>query len=279
MTTSANRIEEIFEEIFQDARELQADALEMLTQGRRNAAEKSWGATKRTADALILARTGEDWSGRPRPGQGSVSWNPWTRESAAPTGAGATMSARPSSTARVSTTAGAIPWKTPAAGSAGPAGTSTRSHSATTVISLVISLGTAGAKACSSSTIGSIQAPRWLARRMRQATGMAQPRQTTLMTLAVVSSPCNVGSTAGANRPERHQARTHSGQRHEAETHVQFGPAGTRPVAAVVQPLPETLTQAVPVAPGGEGGRDGILAGAPGQNGPATHRGRPVNWD
>ena len=53
MTTRTNRIEEIF----QDARELQADALEMLAQGRiRNAAEKAWGATKRAADALILAR-------------------------------------------------------------------------------------------------------------------------------------------------------------------------------------------------------------------------------
>ena len=57
MTTSTNRIEEIF----RDARELQDDALEMLTQGRiRNAAEKSWGATKRATDALILARTGEE---------------------------------------------------------------------------------------------------------------------------------------------------------------------------------------------------------------------------
>ena len=57
MTTRTNRIEEIF----QDARELQADALEMLAQGRiRNAAEKSWGATKRATDALILARTGEE---------------------------------------------------------------------------------------------------------------------------------------------------------------------------------------------------------------------------
>ena len=46
--------------VFDDARELQADALEMLDQGRiRNAAEKSWGATKRATDALILARTGE----------------------------------------------------------------------------------------------------------------------------------------------------------------------------------------------------------------------------
>ena len=45
--------------IFQDARELQADALEMLAQGRvRNAAEKAWG--QRVTDALILARTGEE---------------------------------------------------------------------------------------------------------------------------------------------------------------------------------------------------------------------------
>ena len=38
---------------------------------------------------------------------------------------------------------------------------------------------------------------------------MAQLRQTTLMTMAVVSSPFNVGSTARASQPERHQARTH----------------------------------------------------------------------
>ena len=57
MTTRTNRIEEIF----QDARELQADALEMLAQSRiRNAAEKAWGATKRATDALILARTDEE---------------------------------------------------------------------------------------------------------------------------------------------------------------------------------------------------------------------------
>ena len=40
MTTKTNRIEEIF----RDARELQADALEMLDQGKiRNSAEKAWG--------------------------------------------------------------------------------------------------------------------------------------------------------------------------------------------------------------------------------------------
>ena len=38
--------------IFQDARELEADALEMLVQGKiRNAAEQSWGATERATDA------------------------------------------------------------------------------------------------------------------------------------------------------------------------------------------------------------------------------------
>ena len=48
-------------EIFADARVLQADALEMLAQGKiRNAAEKAWGAAKRATDALVLARTGDE---------------------------------------------------------------------------------------------------------------------------------------------------------------------------------------------------------------------------
>ena len=48
-------------EIFAAARALQADALDMLAQGRlRNAAEKAWGAAKRATDALVLARTGEE---------------------------------------------------------------------------------------------------------------------------------------------------------------------------------------------------------------------------
>ena len=40
----------------------------------------------------------------------------------------------------------------------------------------VISLGTAGASSLSSSTVGSIQEPFWVALWMRQATGMAQLR-------------------------------------------------------------------------------------------------------
>ena len=47
--------------LFADARDLFQDALEMLDQDRlRNAADKSWCATKRATDALILARTGEE---------------------------------------------------------------------------------------------------------------------------------------------------------------------------------------------------------------------------
>ena len=61
MTTGTDRIQAIF----QDARGLQADALEMLALGDiRNAAEKAWGATKRASDALVLARTGAE-PGRP----------------------------------------------------------------------------------------------------------------------------------------------------------------------------------------------------------------------
>ena len=48
-------------ELFADAQVLYDDALEMLNQGRlRNAAEKAWGATKRSTDAMVLARTGNE---------------------------------------------------------------------------------------------------------------------------------------------------------------------------------------------------------------------------
>ena len=67
MTTRTNRIEEIF----QDARVLQAAAVERLEQGDiRDAAEKAWGATKRATDALILARTGEEPERTPETGAG-----------------------------------------------------------------------------------------------------------------------------------------------------------------------------------------------------------------
>ena len=57
MTTTTDRVSELFA----DAHVLYGDALEMLAQGRlRNAAEKAWGATKRSTDALVLARTGRE---------------------------------------------------------------------------------------------------------------------------------------------------------------------------------------------------------------------------
>ena len=56
MTASVDRVEEIF----RDARELQAAAIDCLDHGDiRDAAEKAWGATKRATDALLLAMTGD----------------------------------------------------------------------------------------------------------------------------------------------------------------------------------------------------------------------------
>ena len=47
--------------IFDDARHMYAQALELLEHGDiRDAAEKAWCATKRSTDALILARAGEE---------------------------------------------------------------------------------------------------------------------------------------------------------------------------------------------------------------------------
>ena len=44
--------------LFDDARQMQVQALERLNEGDiRDAAEKAWCATKRTTDALVLSRT------------------------------------------------------------------------------------------------------------------------------------------------------------------------------------------------------------------------------
>ena len=57
MSTTTDRVSELFA----DARVLYGDALEMLEQDRlRNAAEKAWGATKRSTDAMVLAITGHE---------------------------------------------------------------------------------------------------------------------------------------------------------------------------------------------------------------------------
>ena len=57
MTTTTDRVTELFA----DSQSRYGDALEMLDQGKlRNAAEKAWGATKRSTDAMVLARTGHE---------------------------------------------------------------------------------------------------------------------------------------------------------------------------------------------------------------------------
>ena len=59
MTTAA--IQDRVDELFADARNVHAQAIERLQNGDiRDAAEKAWCATKRATDALILARTGEE---------------------------------------------------------------------------------------------------------------------------------------------------------------------------------------------------------------------------
>ena len=53
-------IQDQIDELFGDARHMQAQAVERLEHGDiRDAAEKAWCATKRATDALLLARTGE----------------------------------------------------------------------------------------------------------------------------------------------------------------------------------------------------------------------------
>ena len=47
--------------LFDDARQMQIQALERLNEGDiRDAAEKAWCATKRATDALVLSRNGEE---------------------------------------------------------------------------------------------------------------------------------------------------------------------------------------------------------------------------
>ena len=56
-TTAEERVRELFE----DARQMQAQAVERFDAGDiRDAAEKAWCATKRATDGLLFARTGEE---------------------------------------------------------------------------------------------------------------------------------------------------------------------------------------------------------------------------
>ena len=112
-------------EIFADARILQADALEMLAQGKfRNAAEKAWGAAKRATDALVLARTATNRSGRRRLRRSCGIWRAWTRRCGKPAWWPGITSGRGRSTVTASTWASAILWPTLSAGSERPLSTS-----------------------------------------------------------------------------------------------------------------------------------------------------------
>lgn len=62
-------------ELFADAREVHAQAIELLARDDiRDAAEKAWCATKRATDALILARTGEEPVTTARTSDGLDTW-------------------------------------------------------------------------------------------------------------------------------------------------------------------------------------------------------------
>ena len=119
MTTSTDRIEEIF----QDARELQADALEMLAQGRvRNAAEKVLGRDEPSgpADAPVLARTGEEHGADAwRPSASTPEgWHPWTKPCGKPACCAATTAGRSVTPWRVLLQRPLrVPWMTRSAGS------------------------------------------------------------------------------------------------------------------------------------------------------------------
>ena len=95
--------------LFADARDLQADALEMLEQGLlRNAAEKAWGATKRATDALAR-RPERNRSGPQRAPLASGCWNPSTQRYEGHAWCAATTPARDLSTASAFTPASASP--------------------------------------------------------------------------------------------------------------------------------------------------------------------------
>ena len=117
--------------LFADARDLQADALEMLEQGLlRNAAEKAWGATKRATDAL--AGPGWPWPGPERNRSGpqraplaSGCWNPSTQRYEGHAWYAATTHGRATCRGTASTPASASPSRRLSGGSGGRPTTST----------------------------------------------------------------------------------------------------------------------------------------------------------
>ena len=111
---------------------------------------------------------------------------------------------------------------------------------------------------------------------MLQATGMAQPPVEDadddgggLVALeSRIDGHCQpAGHPPGEHPPE---------QRCEAEGYVQFGLAGTGPVAAVVEPLPEILAQVVHLPQGERAEATAFWQALPARMAPQTHRACPV---
>ena len=114
MTIRTNRIEEIF----QDARELQADALEMLALGRiRNAAEKAWGQPSGLRSPWCWPGPARSTSGLMERAQHSAGWRPWTKPCGKPACCAGTTAGSPHSTGKASTIASATPSRTRSGGS------------------------------------------------------------------------------------------------------------------------------------------------------------------
>ena len=81
--------------IFQDARELQTDALEMLSMGKiRNAAEKAWVGRSGPATPWCWRGQGRSRSGRRRPARDSGCGLPWTKPCGKPACGAATTAGR-----------------------------------------------------------------------------------------------------------------------------------------------------------------------------------------
>ena len=113
-----------------------------------------------------------------------------------------------------------------------------------------------------SSAAGSIHLPDLLAGMTTHATGMAHPRQTTLMTMTQIQSESVVGFMASVMSLDVHSDKTHrvSGAKAGADVYLIRRRRGA--VDAVVEPLSESLPNGGESAREGQGGDDGVPSSA-----------------
>ena len=103
----------------------------------------------------------------------------------------------------------------------------------------------------------------------------------TLLTLAVVWSPCSVGSTARARRPERHQARTHRSKgAKQSVTSSSVGPGRARSLPSYRHSR-RYWRRRCQLPQGESAEATASWPAAPARMPPQTHRTRPVNggWE